>query len=118
MAATEITRIKPGPRLSKAVIHGDTIYLAGQVAEDPSADIEGQTRTVLRQIEALLAEVGSSKRRILSITVYLSDMRDFKAMNAVWDTWVDAQHPPARATVEARLATPLLRVEMSAIAAR
>lgn len=113
-----INRIKPGPRMSKAVAHGDTIYLSGHVPEDYSADAEGQTRDILSQIDDLLGELGSAKSKLLSATVYLRDIRDFKAMNAAWDAWVDQDHPPARTTVEARLAAPDIRVEITVIAAQ
>ena len=86
------------------------MYLAGQVAEDRNADITGQTQSVLAQIDKLLAEAATDKRRILSATIYLADMADYAAMNAVWDAWVPQGDPPARATVEARLAHPLERV--------
>lgn len=114
-----IHRIKVGPRMSQAVIHGDTVYLAGQVAADPSDQtVAGQTAQVLAQIDALLAEAGSDKTRILSATIWLTDMARFAEMNGVWDAWVPAGHTPARATVEARLAAPAYRVEIAVIAAR
>ena len=113
-----IERIQPGPRLSQAVIHGDTIYLAGQVAADPSADVAGQTRQVLESIDRLLAEAGSDKTRILSATIYLANIATFAEMNLVWDTWVSPQLTPARATVEARLAASVYKVEIQVIAAR
>ncbi len=103
-------------RMSKIVIHNDTIYLCGQVgnAED---DISAQTLTCLQKIEALLQEVGSDKSKILSTTVWLKDMADFAAMNAVWDEWFSDVLPPARACGEAALARPELLVEMIVIAA-
>jgi enamine deaminase RidA (YjgF/YER057c/UK114 family) len=104
--------------MSQAVVHNDTVYLAGQVAADPSADVAGQTRQILDAIEALLAEAGSDKTRILSATIYLSDIATFPQMNSVWDAWVPAGHTPARATVEARLAAPSFKVEIQVIAAR
>ena len=113
-----IERIHPGPRLSQAVIHGDTVYLAGQVAADPSADVAGQTRQVLESIDRLLAEAGSDKTRILSATIYLASIATFAEMNLVWDTWVSPQLTPARATVEARLAASVYKVEIQVIAAR
>jgi len=111
-----ITRIDAGGRMSQAVVHNGTAYLAGQVAA-PGAPVEEQTRAVLSAVEALLARVGSDKSRILSATIWLADMDDFAAMNGVWDAWVDPAHPPARATGEARLATPDYRVEIIVIAA-
>lgn len=112
-----ITRLHPGRRMSEAVIHNGTIYLAGQVASDISADIKGQTAQVLAAIDALLAEAGSSKARLLSTTIYLSSIGNFAAMNEVWDAWVDTSNPPARATVEARMAAPEYLVEIVCIAA-
>ena len=112
-----ITRIAPGPRMSGAVVHGDTIYLAGHVATE-SATVRGQTEAILARIEQRLAEAGSGKSKLLSVTIWLADIGRFEEMNAVWDAWVDRDHPPARATVEARLASPEYLVEIAAIAAR
>jgi enamine deaminase RidA (YjgF/YER057c/UK114 family) len=112
-----IKRFHIGPRLSEMAVHGNTIYLAGQVAGDTTKDITGQTREVLAAIDALLGEVGSDKSRILSTTIYIADMADFPAMNAVWDTWVVPGATPPRATVEATLAKPAYKVEMQIIAA-
>lgn len=112
-----ITRIQPERRMSQAVIHGDTIYLAGQVGE-PGDDVVAQTRTALAEVDALLAQCGSDKSKILSAQVWLADIADFAAMNSVWDAWVDAANPPARATCEAKLATPDYRVEVLVVAAR
>jgi enamine deaminase RidA (YjgF/YER057c/UK114 family) len=92
-------------------------WLAGQVAEDPTADLAAQARSVLSQIDALLAEIGSDKTHILSATIYLADIRDFAAMNVVWDAWVPQGHTPARATVEAQLANPAYRIEIQVVAA-
>ncbi len=111
-----ITRLYSGPRMSQAVIHGDTVYLAGQVGS-PGASVAEQTRTVLSQIDALLAETGSAKSKVLSATIWLADMADFAEMNSVWDEWVGGQDAPARATGEARLATPAYRVEIIIVAA-
>ena len=83
-----IQRFHVGPRLSEMAVHNGTIYLAGQVAEDASQDISGQTRQILAVIDKLLAEVGSDKTKILSTTIYLADMADFAGMNAAWDAWV------------------------------
>nr|WP_279308216.1 RidA family protein [Niveispirillum sp. BGYR6] len=113
-----IVRLQPGRRMSEAAIHNGTVYLAGQVAADNSADIKGQTAQVLAQIDALLAAAGSSKSRILSTTIYLSSIGNFAAMNEVWDAWVDQSNPPARATVEARLAAPGYLVEIVCVAAQ
>lgn len=113
-----IQRLHTGPRMSQAVVHGHTVYLAGQVADDPRADVAGQTRQVLAAIDALLAEAGTDKTHILSATIYLADIGTFAQMNSVWDTWVPAGHTPARATVEAKLAAPQYKVEIQVIAAR
>lgn len=112
-----IERIDAGARMSQAVVHGDTVYLAGQVGA-PGQSVTAQTQAVLASIEALLARTGSDKSRILSATIWLADMADFAEMNAVWDKWVDGKDPPARATGEARLATPDYRVEIIVVAAR
>ena len=111
-----ITRIQPGARMSEAVIHGNTVYLAGQVGE-PGDDVTAQTKTTLAEIDALLAQAGTDKSKILMATIWLADIADFAAMNAVWDAWVDQANPPARATSEARLATPEYLVEIVVTAA-
>ena len=113
-----IRRLHPGTRMSQAVIHGNTVYLAGQVADDTTQGVAGQTQQVLVAIDRLLAEAGSDKTRILSATVYLADIATFAEMNSVWDQWVSKDHPPARATVEAKLAAPPYRVEIQVVAAR
>ncbi|RZJ32606.1 MAG: RidA family protein [Brevundimonas sp.] len=112
-----ITRLQSDERMSQAVIHGDTIWLAGQVGES-GEDVVAQTRTALAEIDSLLAEAGSSKSKILSATIWLADIADFEAMNSVWDAWVDRDNPPARATGESRLAAPEYRVEIIVVAAR
>ncbi len=112
-----IKRLGVGPRLSKAVVHGNTVYLAGIVADDPSADTKGQTEQILRQIESLLKEAGSDKSKLLSAQIFITDMRNFADMNAVWDAWVDKQNTPARATVQAGLANPKMLVEIMVQAA-
>jgi enamine deaminase RidA (YjgF/YER057c/UK114 family) len=111
-----ITRIEPGKRMSQAVVANGFVFLAGQVAADPSADVPGQTTQILAQIDRLLAAAGSGKEKILSANVYLADIGDFAAMNSVWDTWVHPQEKPVRATVEARLATPDYKVEIQIVA--
>ena len=113
-----LQRFHVGPRLSEMAIHNDTIYLAGQVADDITLEIGGQTRQVLAAIDKLLAEAGSDKSRILSTTIYIATMADFPGMNAEWDAWVPAGNTPPRATVEAKLAKPGYKVEMQVIAAR
>ncbi|WP_312439748.1 RidA family protein [Janthinobacterium sp.] len=113
----EITRLHVGKRLSEVAIHNGTIYLAGQIAEDTTQDIIGQTREVLGHVDRLLMEAGSDKTCILSCQIYLADMKDFAGMNEVWDDWVASGHTPPRATVEARLANPAVLVEIVIIAA-
>ncbi len=113
-----ITRIDSTPRMSRIVEHNNTIYLCGQVAKDASQGIKEQTQTTLEKVEELLIKAGSDKRHILSVTIYIRDMKDFAAMNEVWDAWVAEGHQPARACVEARMARPELLVEMSVIAAK
>lgn len=112
-----ITRIEPGKRFAAAVRHNDTLYIAGQVADTVTAGIEQQTTEVLAKIDDLLAKGGSSKSKLLSVNVYLASIADFDAMNKAFDAWVDTANLPTRATVEARLASPDLRVEMTAVAA-
>ena len=114
-----IERLHAGPRMSQAVVHGGTVYLAGQVADRAKGKSVGeQTRDVLAAIDRLLAEAGADKTTILSATIYLADIATFAEMNAVWDAWVPAGHAPARATVEAKLAAPAYTVEIACIAAR
>ncbi len=112
-----IRRIAPEARLSGAVMHNATVYLAGQVALETSAGAEAQTADILRQIDALLNEAGTDKTYLLSVQIFLADLADFAAMNRAWDAWLDARHKPARATVQARLANPAWRVEITGIAA-
>ena len=111
-----IKRIQSGPRMSQAVVHGNTVYLAGQVAA-PGESVTVQTKAVLASIEALLAEVGSDKSKILQATIWLADMADFAEMNSAWDAWVGGENAPARATGEAKLATPDYKVEIIVVAA-
>lgn len=113
-----IERLHVGARLSEAAIHRGVVYLAGQVADDPSQDATGQTLQVLAAIDRLLGESGSDKTRILQATIYIADMEDFGALNAVWDTWVVPGHTPPRATVQALLARPDYRVEIKIVAAQ
>lgn len=107
-----IQRLESSARMSQAVIANGFVFLAGQVAPDTSADVEGQTHQVLGEIDRLLAAAGSSKQKILTATVYLSDIATFADMNRAWDAWVAADAKPARATVEAKLATPDYKVEI------
>jgi enamine deaminase RidA (YjgF/YER057c/UK114 family) len=112
-----IQRIDAGARMSQAVIHGDTVYLAGQVGA-PGQSVAAQTEAILASIETLLGRTGSDKSRILSAIIWLADMADFAEMNAVWDRWIDGKDPPARATGETKLATPDYRVEIIVVAAK
>jgi len=112
-----VRRIEVGPRMSQAVVHGNTVYLAGQVAANPTPSVPDQTKQILGQIDKLLKDAGSDKTKLLSATIYLSDIRTFADMNGVWDGWVSAGNTPARATVEAKLAGPQYLVEISIIAA-
>ena len=112
-----ITRIDQGPRLSEAVIHGETIYLAGQIGA-PGESIAAQTRTALAEIDALLAQTGSSKDHLLSATIWLADMADFDEMNAAWDAWIAGHPAPARATGEVKLFSPDYKVEIILVAAK
>ena len=111
-----IRRIDVGPRMSQIVIHNDTVYLAGQVGE-PGESVASQTKSVLAQIDELLAKAGTDKSKILQTIIWLADMNDFAEMNKVWDAWVDPQNTPARAAVEARLAAPQYLVEIGVAAA-
>jgi enamine deaminase RidA (YjgF/YER057c/UK114 family) len=113
----EIKRLHVGKRLSETAIHNGTVYLAGQIAEDTTQGIEGQTREVLAHVDRLLNEAGSDKSRILSCQIFISDIANFAGMNAVWDEWVAPGHTPPRATVEARLADPACLVEICVTAA-
>ena len=113
-----IQRFHVGPRLSEMALHNGTIYLAGQVADDTSQDMAGQTKQILASIDKLLADAGSDKTRILSTTIYVTDMAEFPAMNAAWDAWVVPGATPPRATVEAKLAKPAYKVEIQVIAAK
>ena len=113
-----ITRLHIGKRLSEAAVYNNTIYLAGQVAEDNSQDITGQTKQVLAAIDKLLIEAGSDKTKLLQVTIFIADMKDFPSMNAVWDEWVVQGATPPRATVEAKLAKAEWKVEMLVVAGR
>jgi enamine deaminase RidA (YjgF/YER057c/UK114 family) len=113
-----IERHQVGPRMSQAVVHGNTVYLAGQVADDTSQNTAGQTRQVLTKIDALLAAAGTDKSKLVSTNIWLSDIGNFAEMNSVWDTWVSPGNAPARATVEAKLATPAYLVEIMVTAAK
>jgi len=113
----DIIRKHIGARMSQMVIHGDTIYLAGQVGT-AGASVAQQTQDCLDKVDALLAEAGSDKTKIMSTTIWMADMADFAEMNAVWDAWVPEGHAPARATGESKLATPDYLVEVIVVAAK
>ena len=111
-----ITRLKVGARMSQIVVHGDTIFLAGQVADDPVPSVKAQTQQILAKIDRLLGEAGSDKSKVLSATVWLADIGRFSEMNEVWDAWVAPGATPARATVQAQLARPANLVEIMVVA--
>jgi enamine deaminase RidA (YjgF/YER057c/UK114 family) len=114
-----IQRFETGPRMSQAVVHGDTVYLAGVVAKTTAGEsVAKQTQEILSIIDGHLAKAGSDKSKLLSTTIYITDMKNFAEMNAVWDGWVSAGNTPARATVEVKLASPQYGVEIMVIAAR
>ena len=112
-----VQRIDVGARMSEAAIHNGTIYLAGQIAEVPGQDIEGQTRQVLAAVDALLARAGTDKSKILMAQIFLTDLSDFAGMNRVWDAWVVPGDTPPRATVQANLANPDWKIELVVTAA-
>ncbi|MCZ4272542.1 RidA family protein [Maritalea porphyrae] len=112
-----IKRINPGPRMSQAVVFGDMVYLSGQVG-NLGDDVAAQTKTILDNVDALLAEAGTNKSNVLKAEIWLSDMAHFGAMNRVWDAWIDPANPPARATGESKLAAPEFFVEIMITAAK
>jgi enamine deaminase RidA (YjgF/YER057c/UK114 family) len=111
-----VQRHQVGPRMSQAVVHGGTVYLAGQVSKNPDG-VQAQTREILQRIDELLGAVGSDKSKILSATIWLVDISTWSQMNEVWDAWVDRDDPPVRAAVEAALAGPEYLVEIMVVAA-
>ena len=114
-----IKRIQVGPRLSQAVVHGNVVYLAGQVSppDARATTVAAQTRVILAQVDRLLAEAGTSKENLLSANIWLKDIGAFNEMNEVWEKWVAPNSTPARATVEARLAGPQYLIEIAVTAA-
>jgi enamine deaminase RidA (YjgF/YER057c/UK114 family) len=108
----------PGPRMSRCVVRGDTVYLAGLTANDTSKDIKGQTTEILGKIDHYLKEAGSSKSNLLSANLWIKDMAMFRDMNSVWNEWVDPKNPPARACVKAEMARPEVLVEIMVTAAK
>jgi enamine deaminase RidA (YjgF/YER057c/UK114 family) len=113
----QITRNGSGKRMSQMVVYANFAFSAGQVADDPSQDVKGQTTQILAKIDKLLAEIGSDKTKILSANIWLADYTSFADMNEVWDAWVPEGHAPARACVESKLAFPQYTVEIGVIAA-
>jgi enamine deaminase RidA (YjgF/YER057c/UK114 family) len=113
-----LQRFDVGARLSEMAVHNGTLYLAGQVPDDASQDIGGQTRQVLGMVDRLLARAGSDKTKILMAQIFIADMADFEGMNAAWDAWVPAGHAPPRATVQAKLGKPGWRLEIVVTAAQ
>ena len=117
-----ITRIDktaaPGPVMSRCVIKGDTVYVAGLTASDRSADIRGQTQQILDKIDGYLAQAGTDKSKLLQANLWITDMANFADMNAVWNAWVDPDNPPVRACVRADLAVPELLVEIMVTASK
>ena len=113
-----ITRFHVGPRLSETAVHNGTIYLAGQVPDDTTADIRGQTAQVLAMIDKLLAEAGSDKTCILMTQIFLTDIAEIGAMNEVWDAWIPAGNTPPRATVQAKMANAAYKIEVVVTAAQ
>ena len=107
----------PGPRMSRAVVHGNTVYLAGLTAADTGADVKGQTQQILNKIDDYLAQAGTSKSKLLKANLWIKDMALFADMNSVWNAWVDPENPPARACVRADLARPEVLVEIMVEAA-
>ena len=114
---TDITRIDPGPRMSEASVFGGRIYCSGMIPEDTTVDITGQVKQALAEIDSLLAKGGSDKSKILTATIWLTDISTWSQMNEVWDAWVDRDNPPARAAIEAALAAPECLVEIMVVAA-
>jgi enamine deaminase RidA (YjgF/YER057c/UK114 family) len=112
-----VQRFDVGTRLSEMAVHNGVAYLAGQVPSDASQDMAGQAAQVLAAIDALLARAGTDKRKILMCQIFITDLADFPALNAVWEAWVPAGHAPPRATVKAELAKPEWKVEMVVTAA-
>lgn len=113
-----IERHEPSKILSSVVVHGDTVYVAGTVADDPSKGVKEQTVSILKKIDRLLAKAGSHKSRALSATIWVSDIRHRDKMNEAWVAWADPNNLPARACIEAKLANPLMLVEIALIAAK
>jgi enamine deaminase RidA (YjgF/YER057c/UK114 family) len=108
----------PGPRMSRVVINGDMVYLAGLTASDPSQDVAGQTKQILDKIDGYLKEAGTDKSKLLTANLWIKDMALFSQMNAVWNSWVDPENPPCRACVRADMARPEILIEIMVTAAK
>lgn len=115
---SEIKRHHPGRRMSQAVEHNGVVYLAGQVADEPGADVATQTQQILAKIDRLLTECGSDRSKLLWAQLWVTDMRNFAAMNEVWDAWIDPANPPVRAGLCSALAAPDYQVEIMVMAAK
>lgn len=111
-----VKRLESGARMSGAVVHGNTVYLAGQVGTE-NETVTVQCETALAEVDRLLALAGTDKSKILQTIIWLDDMKDFAEMNKVWESWVDPANTPARATGSAHLATPGYKVEFIVTAA-
>ena len=108
----------PGPRMSRCVVHGDTVYVAGLTAADTKQDVKGQTKQILDKIDGYLTQAGTNKSNLLSANLWIKDMALFADMNSVWNAWVDPENPPARACVKADMARPEILVEIMVTAAK
>jgi enamine deaminase RidA (YjgF/YER057c/UK114 family) len=117
MSTQALQRFDVSQRYSEMAVYNGVAYLGGQIADDASLGFDGQMRQVLGMIDRLLARAGTDKSRILQCQIYLADLADFEAMNAVWDAWVSPGHAPPRATVQAKLANPQIKVELVLTAA-
>jgi enamine deaminase RidA (YjgF/YER057c/UK114 family) len=117
-SSVSVIHVEAGNRYSQAVIVGDLVFVAGQVASDANLDIAGQMQQTLAALERILVASGSRRELLVSVTIYLRDIADYQSMNTVWEAWLASGPKPARATVEARLALPEYRVEVQAVASR
>lgn len=108
----------PGPRMSRCVVHGDTVYVCGLTAADTKQDVKGQTKQVVDRIDHYLKEAGTSKSKLLQAQIWLKDMSAFADMNSIWNAWVDPENPPVRACVRAEMARPEVLVEIMVTAAK
>lgn len=113
-----VQRFEKNVRRSRVSVHGNTVYLAGQVADDVSLDIVGQTKQALANVDKMLALAGTNKSHIMSVTIWIKSMADVAKMNEVWDGWIDKESPPSRACAAVELARPEVKVEFIVIAAK